>query len=446
MDNTGAAPPRSLRLDTAAHVDDMVTAAQSTGRAPSLVLGVVRDGKLVHFAGAGEVPAPDRDRQYRIGSISKTHTAALVLQLRDAGAVALEDPLDRHLPGTSVGAVTLRQLLGHASGMQREPDGEWWERAAGSDIATLVRGLSPDKLSHPPHRRFHYSNLAYGLVGSMLERVTGEPWRELVADRIFRPLGMTRTTYQAEEPFAPGYVVHPWHGTLREEPRHDAGAMAPAGQLWSTVADLAAWAAFLAAPDPAVLAAETVDEMCVPVTISDLESWTSGYGLGLNLTRQGDRVYVGHSGSMPGYVAHLVVHRSSRTGVVAFANSYATPLGKLAVDLLTEVLDREPAPVTPWRPGTTPPPEIAPLTGRWWWMGHEAEVTYDTDTGELVLRVIGLEQFVAWRFTPAGPDRWLCHTGMNDGEWLRVRGDAGGQPTALDIATFAFTRDPWPDI
>ena len=98
--------------------------------------------------------------------------------------------------------------------------------------------------------------------------------------------------------------------------------MAPAGQLWSTVTDMAKWAAFLTDPAPAVLARETVDEMCAPVVISDLESWTGGYGLGLQLYRVGERVFVGHGGSMPGYVAQLAVHRRSRLGVIAFANSY----------------------------------------------------------------------------------------------------------------------------
>src|SRR5690606_37235379 len=125
----------------------------------------------------------------------------------------------------------------------------------------------------------------------------------------------TRTTYHPTEPFARGYVVHPWHGTLREEPRHDARAMAPAGQLWSTAADLVKWAAFLADPDPDLLAPATVAEMCAPVVMSDLEAWTYGYGLGLELFRVGERVFAGHGGSMPGYLAHLTVHRPSRTGV-----------------------------------------------------------------------------------------------------------------------------------
>jgi CubicO group peptidase (beta-lactamase class C family) len=209
--------------ETGRQVDEIVAGTQARGRVPSLVAAVVRDGVLAHFTGAGNLPEPDPDMQYRIGSISKTLTAALVLQLRDEGRLALDDQLDRHLPGTPVGALTLRQLLGHVSGLQREPAGDWWERAPGSDLDTLLAGLTPDKLAYPPYRTFHYSNLAYGLLGAALHRLTGESWATLVTERLLEPLEMTRTTYHPTEPFARGHVVHPWHGTLREEPRHDAG-------------------------------------------------------------------------------------------------------------------------------------------------------------------------------------------------------------------------------
>ncbi|MFD0788576.1 serine hydrolase domain-containing protein, partial [Micromonospora azadirachtae] len=178
---------------TARQVDLLVAQAQSTGRAPSLVMGVVRDGSLVHVATGGEHPTAHPDLQYRIGSISKTMTAVTVMQERDAGRLNLDDPLEEHLPDTGVGGLTLRQLLGHASGLQREPVGEWWERAEGTDLATLLTGVNADKIAYPAHRAYHYSNLAYGLLGGVLERTTGTPWAELVHRRILDPLGLRRT-------------------------------------------------------------------------------------------------------------------------------------------------------------------------------------------------------------------------------------------------------------
>jgi len=415
----------------------MVAHTQAHGRVPALVAGVVRDGALAHVSGTTEP-----DIQYRIGSITKTMTAALVLMLRDEGRLALDDPLPRHLPGTAVGDVTLRQLLGHAAGLQREPEGDWWERSAGQELDAFLVDVTGDKVAYPPYRGYHYSNLGYGLLGAVLTRVTGQSWADLLTERLLAPLGMRRTTYEPTEPYARGYVVHPWHGTLREEPRHDAKAMAPAGQLWSTVDDLARWAAFLTDPDPSLLAPRTVAEMCAPVVLSDLESWTAGHGLGVELWRRGDRVYIGHTGSMPGYLAVLAVHRASRTGVVAFANAYTlygTTIAEFGQDLLTTVLDREPAPAVPWRPAASPPPaEVAPLCGDWWWMGRRFAASWD---GELVVTPL-TRPGPPWRFVPEGRDRWRGVSGMNDGEILRVRRDAGDAIVALDIATFVFTRQP----
>ncbi|MDG6109353.1 beta-lactamase family protein [Dactylosporangium aurantiacum] len=439
-----------LLPETVSRVDDLVARAHAGGRVPVLVAGVVRDGALAHVAAAG-LEGPAAGLQFRIGSITKTMTAALVLALRDEGKLALDDLLYRHLPGTPVGAVTLRQLLGHAGGVQREPDGDWWERAAGVDVDTFLATLTADKVAYPPLHGYHYSNLAYGLLGAMVARLGGEDWPSMLAKRLLGPLRLDRTTYGPVEPFARGFVVHPWLDELREEPRHDAGAMAPAGQLWSTVQDMARWAAFLAEPDPAVLAPATVAEMCAPVVISDLDGWSAGHGLGLQLWRRGERVFVGHSGSMPGYLAILAVHRPSRTGVVAFGNAYTMHYGPSAaggmsgfgLDLLDAVLDREPARVAPWHPRSSPPADIAPLTGRWWWMGREHEVGWAG--GELVVTPLAPAR-TPWRFVPDGPaaDVWRGRSGDNDGELLRVVRDGDGTVVALDIATFLLTRDPWP--
>jgi CubicO group peptidase (beta-lactamase class C family) len=433
----------SLLPETVRRVDEIAARAQAEGRVPSLALAIVRDRAVLHFAAAGEQPRPDPKTQYRVGSITKTLTATMVLQMRDEGFFALDDLLYRHLPGTPVGGVTLRQLLGHVSGLQREPDGPWWERHTGGDAGALLADLAFDKLAGPPFTTYHYSNLGYGLLGTILQHVTGESWGDLVGKRVLDPLGMKRTTYSPVEPYARGYVVHSLDGSLHEEPRLDAGAMAPAGQLWSTVTDMAKWAAFLADPAPAVLSRETVDEMCTPVAISDLESWTGGHGLGPELYRVGDRVYVGHGGSMPGYVAHFSVHRRSRTGVVAFANAYGltgSSIRKVGLAALTAVLDAEPPAPEPWRPAPAPTGEAAELCGRWWWMGRE----YDLRADGADLVVSGVSTAIEpWRFTREGPDRWRGRSGQNAGEVLAVRRDPDGTVTGLNIATFAFSRDPF---
>ncbi len=457
-----------LSLNTVKRVDELVARTQADGRVPSVIAAVVRDGTVAHVTAAGEVPSADRDTQYRIGSITKSLTAAVVLRLRDEGLLSLDDPLVEYLHlaadvAWDVGRVRVRELLAHAAGMQREPDGVWWERSAGGSLATLLEGITAEKLAFGSYGRFHYSNLAYGLLGGLIERLTGESWWDAVSERVLRPLGMARTTYDPQEPFARGYVVHPWHHTLREEPRHDAGAMAPAGQLWSTAQDLSRWAAALAAPNATapnatapnatapnhpVPSAAIVSEMASPAVIADPDAWTDGYGLGLQLWRKGERIYIGHTGSMPGYLAVLAVHRGSSTGVVAFANAYSihgSTIGQLGLSILDAVIDNEPtsSPAI-WRPGVAPPADIELLCGRWWWMGREFEARWDSGRAELV--ITGTRPAAeAWRFVRLEPDRWLGRTGENAGEVLNVLRDEDGAATALDIATFVFTRDPLPE-
>ena len=117
---------------------------------------------------------------------------------------------------------------------------------------------------------------------------------------------MTRTSYLPEAPHAQGYSVHHFHETLTEEPHQDTVAMAPAGQVWSTVTDLARWADFLATGHADVLRRSTLDEMAT------VQSPATGYGLGLRLMDVGGTTYAGHTGSMPGFLASLFVDRATR--------------------------------------------------------------------------------------------------------------------------------------
>jgi len=149
-------------------------------------------------------------------------------------------------------------------------------------------------------------------------------------------------------------------------------------------------------------------------------------------------VYVGHGGSMPGYVAALLVHRPTRTAVVGFANSYGFPITGLGRRLLTTVLDAEPALPRPWRPATVAPAAgVAELIGRWWWMGVPLDLRWDA--GDLVAHVRGER---VSRFAAEGTDRWRGRSGPENGEVLSVLRDDSGRALAVDIATFVFTRSP----
>ncbi|HEY0475129.1 MAG TPA: serine hydrolase domain-containing protein, partial [Kribbella sp.] len=273
----------TLRPDTTATLYAAVAAAQSEWKLPSITAGVVRDGELVWTGSRGQIAdgeglAPGPFVQYRIGSITKTLTAVLIMQCRDDGLLALNDAVGKHLPGIAFGDVTIRQLLAHSGGMNAEPEGDWWERNPGVSFEALTAGMDDSQAAGQPDRRHHYSNLGYALLGEIASRLRGAPWMELVAARILDPLEMRRTTYFPVAPAARGFSVHPFSGRLEPEPAYDAGGMAPAGQLWSTIEDLAKYASFWIDPGYDVLSRDTIDEMAAPVAADPGEGLSASYG------------------------------------------------------------------------------------------------------------------------------------------------------------------------
>src|SRR5215210_1620148 len=182
--------------------------AQREGRAPSLVAGVVRDGGLAWSTGRGEVAEPHTDVQYRLGSISKTVTAVAVLRLRDEGRLDLDDQLEQHVRGTPLGERTVGQLLSHLSGATSESPGGWWERVPGGSLEELR--LTGEDVVLGVARRFHFSNLGFGLLGELVSRHRGCSWEDAVRAEVLAPLGMTRTSPRPGGAAARGSAVHPW--------------------------------------------------------------------------------------------------------------------------------------------------------------------------------------------------------------------------------------------
>jgi CubicO group peptidase (beta-lactamase class C family) len=422
-----------------------VAAEQAAARLPSVVAGVVRDGALVWTGVRGRTTgsddAPSADLQYRIGSITKTMTAVLVMQLRDEGLLDLNAPVDTYLPGIGYGDRTLRSLLSHSSGMQSEPTGPWWERTPGGSFEQLAAAIDGGRAAHAPGATFHYTNLAFGLLGEVVARMRGTTWWEAVEGRILQPLGMSRTSYLPTPPAATGYSVHHFAGTLDQEPAEDSGAMAPAGQVWSTVEDLARYAAFLVAGHHDVLPESTLDEMCTPQSGSLLGGLSGGYGLGLRLLAGGSGTLVGHTGSMPGFLAGLFVDRSRRTGAVALANATnGMRCEGLPLDLLTTLEELEPTLAEEWCPASAVPAALHDLLGVWHWGNTAYGFSYER--GQLVARPLTSGQ-VSHRFR-LGPDGMLVgSSGYHHGERLEAVRNDDGSVNHLRCATFIYTRTPY---
>ena len=412
------------------HRQRLLEVAQAEGRLTSVV-GAVFDRYGPVWAGAaGEVPA-GLHGQYRIGSITKTMTAALVLQARDAGLLALDDTLGQHLGDVGYAEATLRQLLAHTSGMQSEPVGDWWERTRGTDVATLLARNDGSGRIGPPGEH-HYSNLGYALLGEVVARAWGLPWRRLVADRLLTPLGMRRTSYLPRPQAQPGWSVHPFTGVRVHEPLTDTRAMAPAGQLWSTLEDLVVWGQVLAGARPDVLEPASLAEMQTPVT--------EEYGLGLRQAVHAGGTLVGHTGSMPGFLAALLVdpHSGIGTAVLTNATTGVDQL-ELAVSLIEGAPDDSGGLPQPWVPTVSVPALVDGVPGTWFWGNTAFEARWHNEGLDLRPLAPGAG---AERFTlVSGALRGVA--GYHRGETMTVHRDGSGRASHLECATFVYTPTPY---
>lgn len=417
--------------------------AQAEGRLPGLSVAVFRRGEVVWSAGigladveAGRETTPDT--QHLVASITKTFVATSVFQLRDEGKLDLDDPLSRHIPEAPLGELPLRRLLAHVSGLQRETPGEIWESLEFPSREELLPRLGEAELVLAPGERWHYSNLGYVLLGEVVARVSGVELAQYVEERLLRPLGLDRTGWEPTEPVARPYFVEPYSEAVREEPVIDQRGTAGAGGLWSTVEDLSRWGGFLVDPSPDVLSKESAQAMR-SVQVMASPDWTLAWGLGLELFRRGERVFAGHTGGMPGFSSVLAVEPKERTGAVALTNS--TSWGglldftlELAVAAVEELAEPE-----PWRPGEAPPPELAPLLGRWWSEG--SEFVFAVRDGRLEARDPSGKGEAAV-FEPEGEDCFRTVSGREQGERLRVVRGEDGVPVKLYWATYPFLRTP----
>lgn len=412
--------------------DDALASLQGAGRLPSVSAAVARAGEPVWSGCVAVSDGVTSGSSYRIGSITKTMTAVLVLQLRDDGLLGLDDPIGSVVPETGYAAATVRELLSHTSGMQSEPVGPWWERSTGGDAASLIAANDGSGRVAAAGEYYHYSNLGFGLLGEAVARLRGVDWWTAVENRLLAPLGMSETSYHPPMNHAPGRSVDHFAHTLTDEPHADTGAMAPAGQAWSTVADLLRWAGFLAVGHEEVLSPSTLAEMAEPVAPAD------AYGLGLRLVELAGRTLVGHTGSMPGFQASLFVDRSSRDAVVALTNA-TTGLRPDRVPAL--FLGADPvAAAEPWAPTTEPvPTAVREVLGVWFW-GNTA-LGFEWVGGELDVRDLR---------TAERSDRFALEDGQftgidgyHRGERLRVHRGADGSIAHLECATFIYTRAPY---
>jgi CubicO group peptidase (beta-lactamase class C family) len=417
----------------------LVRAAQAEHRLPSVSAVVVVRGEQVLELAIGVADTTDGreatpDTQYRIGSITKTFTAAAVMALVDEGRVALDDPLGKHVAAAGERPLTIRRLLSHASGLQREPVGHVWETFEFPTMPELLDRLDEAEQILEPGAYWHYSNLAYALLGEVVAQASGSPYEQFVEERLFGPIGLGRTSWERGEPAARGYFVDPYSGVLHPEAElRRIDGISAAGDLWSTAGDICRFGAWLRDREP----------MHAVQIMADQDSWLLAHGLGLMLHRRGERVLYGHDGAMPGFLASLVCSRSDdvQACVLANASTPSVEVTELAFGLAERAIELHPREPEAWRGHEAPPDEIAELLGVWWSEGDQA--VFGWRDGHLEAQFVGASARVKPSvFEQEGPGRYRVASGRERGERLEVVRDDSGAVVKLYWATYPFTRSP----
>jgi D-alanyl-D-alanine carboxypeptidase len=295
-------------------------------------LALVREGERTQTFASGFADVDARVKlrggeRFRVGSVTKTFVATLVLQLAAEHRVSLDDPVERRLPGLLAdgGRITIRDLLAHRSGLADVADDAEVLNGSRSDWSPrrLVALAARRPRTAPPGGAFRYSSTNYLVLGLVAERVTGRSLASELARRIFRPLGLSGTTFtpgRLQGAHVHGYrlvshqgVVDPAAGP-RDLEAQSARWPGASGAVVSTADDVARF-----------LAALLGGRLLPPEQLAAMETIRPRYGLGLAVYRTRCGLAWGHTGNLNGVLTIAWSTRDGRRQAVVVANASPLP-------------------------------------------------------------------------------------------------------------------------
>ena len=360
-------PERAAKLSSAfGEIDRAFREYAEREHIPGAVWGIIIDGRLAHVGVTGyrDVPSKspvDSGTVFRIASMTKSFTALAILKLRDEGKLALDDPAEKWVPELAGLAyptsdsprLTIRHLMSHAEGFPEDnPWGDQQLAVTDAEMSRMMRGGIP--FSNAPGVAYEYSNYGFAILGRIVTRASGMPYRRYISETILRPLGMTSTTLQPRDVpanrLAQGYRWEDEQWKL--EPQLPDGAFGSMGGMLTSARDLGVYVGmFLDAwpprdgPETGPVKRSSIREMQQiqrprPAAITrgasgaaQLSSGGYGYGLGVS----GDCNFahiVAHSGGLPGFGSLMRWLPEYGVGIIAFGNRTYTGWGGVSTQAL----------------------------------------------------------------------------------------------------------------
>ena len=319
-------PPPADSFDPvlASRIDSLVADHLKAAAVPGVSVAVMRGGGSMHKVAIG-LADEDTERtvvttdKFRVGSITKTFVASIVLQLEEEGALSLDDPLDHWVPGFSLGdAVTLRRLLSHTSGVFNFTDdpaflGRATKAATPEEIIRWALDHGP---VFAPGTDYSYSNTNFLLLGLTIENVTGQRFSDVLHQRLLGPLALDDVWFEGgtSVPTVEGFLSGDSTGAF------DISWAWTAGGMDATASGLCRWAQALYGGGEQVLKSARLAEMLSPTPLPGGRQ--ASYGLGADLQVRGGRQVVGHTGSTMGFKGELFFDRANGDCVAILTNDF----------------------------------------------------------------------------------------------------------------------------
>lgn len=418
----------------------ILEAARSDNSLPAVTAAVGRAGEALWAGTTGHADVesqtgPTERHQFRVASITKLFTATVVMQLRDEDALALSDPVGRHLPEVEHLPVTIADALCHRGALLREVPGDVWATLEFPSADDFLAGLDDVLIDSKP--AWHYSNIGYVLVGLIAARLRDMPFDDVVRERVIEPLGLERTGFAPTDPFAKGYLRHLWADELEHETPVVLGDTAPQGGIWSTPSELTRFASSVLTGERSdILSPAAAADMCRMRVMLDRDGWGMGWGLGPAQLRRGDRIYIGHGGAIPGFSSGLCLHRASGLAAAAQCNARGATaaMGDLAMDLI-DAAERQLESAPPAPPAWIGAPgDLDGALGEWWLAGEP--LTLRWRDGGLTIA----EGDETTRLEREGRDSYRAVDGGWRGERLSIARDDDGRCERLTLAGRPLSR------
>lgn len=389
---------QSTQPALAAKVDALAAEQLAKPGGVGLSIAVARHGEILLAKGYGkadaefDVPANEQT-MFRIGSVTKQFTAALVMRLVEQKKLALDDEFAKYVPDFPLQGrkVTIEQLLEHVSGIKSYTEiGEAWQKAWPLELthSELLAFVKDAPFDFEPGTDWHYSNTGYYLLGMVIEKVTSKSYAEVLQTELCAPLGLTRTRYDSNRDLivnrAQGYALD--GEQLVNDQTFGMEQPGAAGGIVSTASDLVRWQ--MALSSGKVVTPESFARMRKSTVLPN--GHDTRYGFGLKLPEWEGRPRVEHGGGIFGFNSMLYWLPGDDLHVAVISNGEALSSEKLADAIGYAALGIEPATA---KDEPIPAELITRLSGNYVFAGIGLDSKVFEHDGKLMLQATGQDAF-----------------------------------------------------